>query len=146
MATVHEARAENDGFVPSEDYVVHVKGAPDRIVKLCSHQAKAGIIGEEYTEPIDESYWIENIAILSSHGLRVIALCRGFVKKTTVACGDQLTPEFVSGRKEGPWMTLVGLCAIMDPPRPECINAIAVAHKAGIRVAMITGDHKDTVR
>jgi len=32
----------------------------------------------------------------------------------------------------------------MDPPRPECIDAISVAHKAGVRVAMITGDHKDT--
>jgi len=32
----------------------------------------------------------------------------------------------------------------MDPPRPECVDAIAIAHKAGVRVAMITGDHKDT--
>jgi magnesium-transporting ATPase (P-type) len=35
-----------------------------------------------------------------------------------------------------------GLCAIMDPPRPECVQ-VAVAHGAGVRVAMITGDHKD---
>jgi magnesium-transporting ATPase (P-type) len=34
----------------------------------------------------------------------------------------------------------------MDPPRPECVSAIAIAHRAGVRVAMITGDHKDTVR
>merc|ERR1712176_874306 len=40
--------------------------------------------------------------------------------------------------------TMVGLCAIQDPPRPECIDAIAEAHRAGVRVAMITGDHKDT--
>jgi magnesium-transporting ATPase (P-type) len=32
----------------------------------------------------------------------------------------------------------------MDPPRPECVDAIKVAHRAGVRVAMITGDHKDT--
>ena len=32
----------------------------------------------------------------------------------------------------------------MDPPRPECVRAIMEAHRAGVRVAMITGDHKDT--
>lgn len=34
--------------------------------------------------------------------------------------------------------------AIVDPPRPECVQAIAEAKRAGVRVAMITGDHKDT--
>ena len=32
----------------------------------------------------------------------------------------------------------------MDPPRPECVEAIRIAHGAGVRVAMITGDHRDT--
>jgi len=32
----------------------------------------------------------------------------------------------------------------MDPPRPECVKAVHEAHTAGVRVAMITGDHKDT--
>merc|ERR1712071_95258 len=41
-------------------------------------------------------------------------------------------------------MGMIGLCAIIDPPRPECVDAIKVAHGAGVRVAMITGDHKDT--
>jgi len=39
---------------------------------------------------------------------------------------------------------MVGLCAIMDPPRPECIRSIREAQGAGVRVIMITGDHKDT--
>jgi len=39
---------------------------------------------------------------------------------------------------------MMGLCAIVDPPRPECVQAIKEAHVGGIRVAMITGDHKDT--
>ena len=39
---------------------------------------------------------------------------------------------------------MVGLCGIQDPPRPECIDAIVTAHNAGVRVAMITGDHKET--
>jgi len=143
MATVHEANALNDGAEDPDNYVVHVKGAPDRMIKLCSHQAKAGVLGEDNKEPINMSYWTEQIAILSSHGLRVLALCRGKAPKSTISKGDQLKPEFVNGRDQ-PWLTIVGLCAIMDPPRPECVSAISDAHGAGVRVAMITGDHKDT--
>ena len=141
MATVHEARMENDGEVTSDELIVHAKGAPDRMVPLCKYQAKAGMINEK--EPMNKDYWTQQIAILSSHGLRVLALTRGTVPKSEVEKGAQLKPAFVNGRDE-PWLTMVGLCAIQDPPRPECVDAIKVAHKAGVRVAMITGDHKDT--
>jgi magnesium-transporting ATPase (P-type) len=141
MATVHESREENDGPGLEDSVIVHVKGAPDRMVPLCDKQAKAGLIGE--TEPIDRDYWIEQIAILSSHGLRVLALLRGTLPKGTVKPQEQLGPEFVQ-RESGQWLTIVGLCAIMDPPRPECVDAVALANRAGVRVAMITGDHKDT--
>ncbi len=143
MATVHEPIADNDGEGYAGKYIVHVKGAPDRMVKLCSHQAKAGLLGDKNKEPIDVNYWMEQIAILSSHSLRVLALCRGTATVGDITKGDQLKPEFVNGRDE-PWLTIVGLCAIVDPPRPECVSAIAEAHGAGVRVAMITGDHKDT--
>ena len=71
-----------------------------------------------------------------------MALTRGSLPKGSVSHGDQLKADFVQDRE--PWLTIVGLCAIMDPPRPECVRAIAEAHRAGVRVAMITGDHKDT--
>lgn len=142
MATVHEPRLENDGPDNMDGLVVHVKGAPDRMVNLCKYQAKEGKLDKESEEPIKREYWIEQIAVLSSHGLRVLALCRGAVPKGSVTEGQQLGPDFV--REKGQWLTLVGLCAIMDPPRPECVAAISEAHGAGVRVAMITGDHKDT--
>jgi magnesium-transporting ATPase (P-type) len=142
MATVHEANSTNDGSsVASDELICHVKGAPDRMISLCKYQAKAGMIGE--VEPVNNDYWTQQIAILSSHGLRCLALCRGTVSKDAVKQGQQLTPGFVNGRDE-PWLTIVGLCAIQDPPRPECVAAISQAHGAGVRVAMITGDHKDT--
>lgn len=142
MATVHEANSTNDGSsVASDELICHVKGAPDRMIPLCKYQAKAGMIGE--VEPVNNDYWIQQIAILSSHGLRCLALCRGTVSKDAVKQGQQLKPGFVNGRDE-PWLTIVGLCAIQDPPRPECVAAISQAHGAGVRVAMITGDHKDT--
>lgn len=145
MATVHEGVDEIDGAgnVPSDHYVVHVKGAPDRMLALCDTQAKSGLMGPSNVEPINPKYWTEQIAILSSHGLRVLGICRATVPKSSIADGDDLKPEFVNGRDQ-PWLTMVGLCAIMDPPRPECVQAIKEAHGAGVRVCMITGDHKDT--
>ena len=142
MATIHEPTAEIDGAGYDGKYIVHAKGAPDRMVALCSTQYKAGIVGEEYKEPVDAEYWMNQVSILSSYGLRVLALCRGEVSKDKVSAGENLKADFVNGH--GKWLTMVGLCAIMDPPRPECVDAIAEAHTAGIRVVMITGDHKDT--
>jgi len=141
MATVHQPRKENDGAASVDELIVHAKGAPDRMIPLCKFQAKAGLIDEK--EPINREYWTQQIAILSSHGLRVLALTRGSVPKADVEKGAQLKADFVNGRDE-PWLTIVGLCAIQDPPRPECVDDIKIAHKAGVRVAMITGDHKDT--
>lgn len=143
MATVHEPNAEVDGKGTDGKLIVHAKGAPDRMLKVCSKQAKGGSLDPKDVEDIDEKYWTERIATLSSHGLRVIALTRGTVPKKEVTQDQNLGPEFVNGRAK-PWLTMVGLCAIMDPPRPECVQAIAEAKRAGVRVAMITGDHKDT--
>jgi len=143
MATVHQPLLENDGADNMGSLVVHVKGAPDRMIPLCKYQAKAGKFGKEDLEPCEHDYWIEQIAVLSSHGLRVLALTRGSIDMDGVKQGEQLGPEFVMDRGE-PWLTIIGLCAIMDPPRPECVQAVQEARHAGVRVAMITGDHKDT--
>eukprot|EP00590_Aulacoseira_subarctica_P010427 CAMPEP_0172434166 /NCGR_PEP_ID=MMETSP1064-20121228/70483_1 /TAXON_ID=202472 /ORGANISM="Aulacoseira subarctica , Strain CCAP 1002/5" /LENGTH=1119 /DNA_ID=CAMNT_0013182365 /DNA_START=98 /DNA_END=3458 /DNA_ORIENTATION=- len=130
-----------DGSGLDDKYIVYVKGAPDRMADLCSHQAKGGI--SDQIEEFDKAYWTKQIADLSSQGLRVLALTRAIVPKDDVDAGGQLGPEFVNGRGKA-WLTMVGLCAIMDPPRPECVQAIKEAHGAGVRVAMITGDHKGT--
>lgn len=143
MATVHEPVEANDTSDYLDELVVHVKGAPDRMIPLCKYQAKGGSFAKADLEPCDELYWIEQIAILSSHGLRVLALTRGSVPRSEVAPGQQLGPDFVLHRGE-PWLTIVGLCAIMDPPRPECVLAVKEANAAGVRVGMITGDHRDT--
>ncbi|CAJ1959112.1 unnamed protein product [Cylindrotheca closterium] len=140
MATVHAPKPENDGQGKNDKLIIHVKGAPDRMIPLCNKQFKAGMLNE--TEDINHDYWIEQIAILSSHGLRCLALLRGELDLGAVQQGDPLGPEFVQDK--GAWLTIVGVCAIMDPPRPECVDAITQAHGAGVRVAMITGDHKDT--
>jgi magnesium-transporting ATPase (P-type) len=134
MATVHEPNMANNGNGYTGKYVAHVKGAPGQMIEMCKYHAKAGILGEEHQEPVNMQYWTEKIAILLSHGLWVLALCHRAIETTEIKQGEALKPEFVSVCE--PWL--------MDPPCPECVDAIAQAHKAGVRVAMITGDHKDT--
>merc|ERR1712232_821713 len=137
MATVHDLQKPIGSKTPGDNIVVYAKGAPDKMVHMCKFQT-------DDETPIKPDFWLEQISILSSYGLRVIALCRGIIPKSEVEKDANLGPEFINGR--GPWLTMIGLCAIMDPPRPECVQAIADAHGAGVRVAMITGDHKDTAQ
>jgi len=141
MATVHEPLDSIDGPEVTDKYVVYVKGAPDRLTELCCYQAKTGNVNQ--LEAFDKSYWTSQTASLSSEGLRVLALCRAYVSRNDIIQDENLKAEFVNGQGKA-WLTMIGLCAIMDPPRPECVKAISEAHSAGVRVAMITGDHKDT--
>jgi len=108
MATIHNPVEDNDTSDNMEGLVVHVKGAPDRLIPLCKWQAKNGGITEKDLEPCDKNYWIDQIAILSSHGLRVLALTRANVPVGSCTEGGQLGPEFVTGRDEA-WLTIVGL-------------------------------------
>lgn len=52
---------------------------------------------------------------------------------------DKLTATSILERKSKPFLTLIALMAILDPPRDEAIEAVKVAHRAGITVKMITG-------
>ncbi|MBD7980403.1 cation-translocating P-type ATPase [Oerskovia merdavium] len=110
---------------------VLVKGAPDRVLDRCATQT--GADGEP--EPLDRDLWYEQIDAIGAQGLRVLAAAR-----TGAAPGrTTLAPEDVD---EG--LELVGLVGIVDPPRPEAVEAIAQCQDAGITVKMITGDHSGT--
>lgn len=70
---------------------------------------------------------------LSEEGLRVLAFaCRTLDSVRDLTLADE--QEF----------TLIGLISMIDPPRPESMQAVADAKKGGIRTIMITGDHKVT--
>ena len=64
--------------------------------------------------------------------LRVLALAR----RTLPPRSGAYTPESIERE-----LTFLGLMAMMDPPRPEVEQAIAVCRQAGIRIVMITGDY-----
>ncbi len=71
--------------------------------------------------------------MLSKHA--VFCVCRGELAADEDL--SELSPESLLARK--PFLTLVALIAILDPPREEAIRAVKVAHEAGIQVKMITG-------
>jgi len=128
MATLNEA-ARTGGGDGEVSRAILVKGAPDRLLERSLTQR-----GAHGSEPLDLSRWEEALDELSSQGLRVLAAARKPVRATTdeFALDDLVDLEFL------------GLWGIVDPPRPEAIEAIADCHAAGISVKMITGDHAGT--
>jgi magnesium-transporting ATPase (P-type) len=110
---------------------VLVKGAPDRILERCG--AQTGPTGE--AEPLDLEFWESWIDEIGARGLRVLAAAhtRPDAETSTLSHAD------LEGGLE-----LAGLVGIVDPPRPEAVDAIAKCATAGVRVKMITGDHAGT--
>jgi len=108
-----------------------LKGAPDRLLERCGAQRSA----DGTREPLDTPFWEAEIEALSSEGLRVLAAAARDVDEGM----GELTADDL-----GEDMVFLGLVGIIDPPRPEAIEAIRACHTAGIRVKMITGDHAGT--
>ncbi|MFC4269971.1 cation-transporting P-type ATPase [Sneathiella chungangensis] len=110
---------------------ISVKGAPEQIISMCNGQR--AVSGG--TQPLDKQYWHEQVEKFAAHGQRVLAIAvRPVAPEHTV-----LEHSDVDGT-----LTLIGLVGLIDPPRPEAIQAVAECHGAGISVKMITGDHRGT--
>ncbi len=110
-----------------DKYITLVKGAFDIIMPFCSF---AEINGQKrsLTKEISQKLKKENDSLAES-GMRVIAL----------ACKITDTPE--NDEKD---LTFMGMAALSDPLRKEAKKAVKECIEAGIRVVMITGDHKKT--
>jgi len=124
MATLHE---QGDG----KPRVIYVKGSIESICVECSMifgpDGQPNLPGHE---TIME--WVESMA---DKGLRVLAFARKEVEedKTEITHADV---------EQG--IEFLGLQGMIDPPRPEAIEAVEACTVAGIRVKMITGDHAGT--
>ena len=79
-------------------------------------------------------------ARLGGSGLRVLALA---YRALPLEEADTVAADPMGAVRH---LVFVGLVGIIDPLRPEAIEAVRVAHAAGIDVRMITGDHPATVR
>lgn len=116
MATFHHA---------GDRVKMFVKGAPDVLIKRSNLNPQS-----------EEKYRDQNEAY-AKQGLRVLAFAA-----SEFPAAEFDPDENLWDRADG-WK-LLGLSALMDPPRPEAQEAIELCHKAGIQVKMITGDHKLT--
>ncbi len=126
MAVLNEVQL--DGEEPAR--YIFVNGAPDRLLNMASTQ-----LGPDGPRDLDRDYWDEKIEQSAARGHRVLgsAFCRVDSDKDDLNRADL---------KEG--LQFLGLVGIMDPPRPQAIEAIAECKEAGIKVKMITGDHAAT--
>lgn len=125
MTTVHKT---SDGKI-----IQYTKGAPDELLRRCTK-----IITENGIEPLTDKKRAEILAQnkeMADKALRVLAAaCR---------MHDSEPAEYTSEALERD-LIFVGLCGMIDPVRPEVLDAIKACKTAGIRPIMITGDHKDT--
>ena len=107
-----------------------VKGAPEAVVPRCDQ-----VLTGSGTAPLDEPAWHRQAEHMAARGLRLLAVAERRV--------DDDPPDIHHGHgPEG--LVLIGLVAIVDPPRDEAIAAVAACQRAGIEVKMITGDHAVT--
>jgi len=122
MATRHHDHAGH-GFT-------YVKGAPERILEMCRFQRMRG-----EDSPLDRTYWLSLMEQMARRGQRLLAVAS---KPET----DQLQTLTFADVETG--LSLIGIVGIMDPPRPEAIEAVKRCKSAGVKVKMITGDHGTT--
>ncbi|MEX2651655.1 MAG: cation-transporting P-type ATPase [Acidimicrobiia bacterium] len=100
---------------------LYVKGAPDAVFPICTNAT------QEVYEALQE---------LTRKGLRVLAVAAR-------PAGDDI-PSDIESAERG--LELWGLIGLQDPPRPGAADSIAACRKAGLNIALVTGDHPDTAK
>ena len=111
-------------------YYVFTKGATDFLLEKCTKRLKNGVIS--YLSENDKKEINKTLKEMGSKALRVIALA--YKEEERVISLNHLEENLI----------FIGLVGLIDPPRSDVYEAIKVTKEAGIRVIMITGDHKDT--
>jgi magnesium-transporting ATPase (P-type) len=128
MATLHRPAQGREFLL--------VKGAPEVILEHCDRQQTAA--GEPAA--LDRAHFLQAADEMAGRGERVLALAwhEGAIGEEG-GQGSGLSPSDLPKS-----LVLLGLIGLLDPPRKEAIEAVRECHAGGIRVTMITGDHKIT--
>lgn len=112
---------------------VDAKGAPESILSRCTAIADADgasrLLDEETRARVHEA-----VGRFADEGLRVLAVARRRLGGAVPRQREEAESD----------LTLLGLVAMNDPPRPEVADAVARCHRAGIRIIVVTGDHPRT--
>lgn len=124
MATLHHNRWE-------DAHHIYVKGSAESLIGRCD----SAFDDRLNRVPLDVATLHHEVAELAARGLRVLAFAR---------CEHADEERTLGHHHVSEGLTFLGLQAMIDPPRPEAIKAVADCRKAGIQVKMITGDHLGT--
>ena len=125
MSTLHQERGGGTLHIFS-------KGAPDVLLRLCS-QAQVGDTVVPLTDELRRRA-LDHVQELSEQAYRTLGVAYNRADETTAPLDELDERDLV----------YAGVVGIIDPPRAEAKTAIAEAHRAGVRVVMITGDHPVT--
>lgn len=126
MSTVHQAE---------HGRVLNLKGAPKEVLDLCAY-VRIGGMDVAMTEDMYQEAMDMNDQY-ARNGLRVLAIATKSIP--CEALPEHLEDCTAAHVENG--LTLLGLIAMVDPPRPEVAKAVSKCHQAGIRIIMITGDY-----
>ncbi|TQE99312.1 MAG: HAD-IC family P-type ATPase [Spiribacter salinus] len=107
-----------------------VKGAPEAVVPRCN-----GVWAADGVVALDPETWHRQAEAMAGRGLRLLAVAERAMDEASIGLHESQGPED---------LVLLGLVAIIDPPRDEAITAVGACQEAGIQVKMITGDHART--
>ena len=139
MTTIHrvgdEAQASIFSRLGPPGLIAFVKGAPDVILELCSRQIAdgraVGLDAAQRAAILDQNH------ALASGALRVLAVaCRPLAELPSAVDAPTIERDLI----------FVGLLGMIDPPRPEVVDALQRAHGAGLKCVMVTGDYQDTAQ
>src|SRR5690606_4610601 len=101
---------------------LYVKGSPESVLAACRRDQPTGQAAAAAHD-------------MAERGLRVLAVA--------TRTGTDLGRGADADERD---LTLLGVVGMLDPPRPDAAEAVAACRAAGIRLALITGDHPGTAR
>lgn len=131
MTTIHKINGK---------YLAITKGAPDVLIKKCTHINQETSIDNFRQSGLSNSQTqtIQNENLkMAQKALRVLGVAYKYLENLPA----KLDQEVIENN-----MTFVGLIGMIDPPRPGVKEAINTCRKAGIKTVMITGDHIATAK
>ena len=160
MSTVHEivdsSEAKSDGLAKVADAldellgsselrkVVLTKGAVDQLLFVADREwSEAGI------QPLDDAGRKRILAAnddLARRGIRVLGMAIRPLSQADFGGNSNGQGSDINTAGLETNMIFLGLCGMIDPPRPEVAEAVARCKSAGIRAVMITGDHPLTAQ
>jgi Ca2+-transporting ATPase len=119
-----------DEPIANSVYLSFTKGAPLEVLQRCNSILKDG--REQAIAEVEKREIANTNDRLAGKGYRVLGVAMRYGGQELLDCNAEMLEQN---------LIFIGLAAMLDPPRPEVANAIALCHRAGIKVTMVTGDY-----